>query len=113
MGKEVKIFTWKGDNIQDTLALMLTAKDLSATNEGLCISVEAESTEVVFDKLISIIDGPITPAEKLAEYVKNKQQEKWDWLLPYDLLNRNYASLYINVNSALQAIQELLKVRKN
>ena len=110
MGKDVNIFAWKGDNVQDTLALMLTGKGLTAANEGLYMSVESASSKQVHGVLIDLLEGPEIPAEQLAKYVKNKQQGKWDWLLPDNLLNRNYASLNLDVKNALQAACDLANV---
>ena len=109
IAKEIKVFAWKGDNIQDTWALMLTAKGLPATNEGLCLSVEAESTEQIYYVLKNLLDEPVISPEALAEYVKNKQQGKWDWLLPDDLLNKNYASANLDVVNALHVLRKLLE----
>jgi ATP-dependent Lhr-like helicase len=108
MGKDILLFTWKGDDVQDTISLMLTARGLAATNEGLFISVQADSMEQVYDHLLDIREGSILSEVNLAEFVKNKQQGKWDWLLLEELLNRNYSSLNIDVPGAEQAIQALL-----
>ncbi|MBP1763150.1 MAG: putative helicase [Firmicutes bacterium] len=108
MGNDVLLFAWKGDDVQDTISLMLTARGLITTNEGLYISVQANSLEQVYDHLLDIYEERILSEEKLVEFVKNKQQEKWDWLLSEELLNKNYASLNIDVPGAVQAIEEIL-----
>lgn len=111
MGKDVNVFVWKGDNVQDTLALMATVEGLPAINEGLYISVEADSVAQVQAVFSDILQKPEMSADNLAACVKNKEQEKWDRLLLDSLLNRNYAALNIDVSNALQAIRCLLKNR--
>ncbi|WP_378954586.1 DEAD/DEAH box helicase [Pelosinus sp. sgz500959] len=107
MGKDVLLFTWKGDNVQDTLALIFKERGHRATNEGLYISVEADSVELIYDLLLEFSEGVLPSEERLADLVENKQQEKWDWLLPVSLLGRNYASLYLELENASRAVKEL------
>lgn len=107
-GKDVNLFIWKGDNVQDTLSLMFVAHGTPATNEGLYISVEAKSIELVYSQLTNISENPEMAAEKLAEYVENKKQEKWDWLLADELLNQNYASLNLDVKETMRVIKKII-----
>lgn len=108
MGKEILLFSWKGDNAQDTLALMFKERGLRAVNEGLYISIEADSVELIHDLLLDFAEGSLPSEDKLAQFVENKKQEKWDWLLPESLLNRNYASRYLELAKAGKAAAELL-----
>jgi Lhr-like helicases len=108
LGKEVLLFTWKGDNVQDTLVLMFKERGFRATNEGLYISVEADSVETIHDLLLDLSEGALPAEDRLAQFVENKQQEKWDWLLSESLLCRNYASLYLKVHQAKEVATELV-----
>lgn len=110
MGKEVLLFTWKGDNVQDTLTLMFKERGLHATNEGLYISVEADSVEFIHDLLLDFSEGALPSEDSLAQFVENKKQEKWDWLLPESLLDSNYASLYLELDKAGKTATELLSI---
>ena len=110
MGKDVNIYAWKGDNVQDTFALMIASKGLGSTNEGLFISVESASTKQVRGLLLDLLEGPEITADELSKYVRNKQQGKWDWLLPDDLLNRNYASMNLDVENTLRTIHDLVNI---
>ena len=110
MGKDVNIYAWKGDNVQDTFALMIASKGLRSTNEGLFISVESASTKQVRGLLLDLLEGPEITADELSKYVRNKQQGKWDWLLPDDLLNRNYASMNLDVENTLRTIHDLVNI---
>lgn len=110
MGKEVLLFTWKGDNVQDTLALMFKERGHRATNEGIYISIEADSVELIHELLLEFSEGMLPSEERLADLVENKQQEKWDWLLPESLLGKNYASLYLELENTSRVVKELLSV---
>lgn len=108
MGKEVLLFTWQGDNVQDTLALLFKERGLRATNEGLYISVVADSVDLVHDLLLDFSEGALPSEDRLAQFVENKKQEKWDALLPESLLGKNYASLYMELDKARKIVAELL-----
>ena len=105
IGRSTLLFFWKGDQVMNTLALMLKYKGLDAINEGLFISINNVTKSKLLDAISNLLsDNPI-PAESLVTNVMNKQQEKWDWLLPDELLCRNYASLNLNVPEAYRTIQ--------
>lgn len=107
LGKNIAWFTWRGDNVQDTLGLMLTEKGIKAHNEGLFILIQNSDIEEVREILVNMAQEPLPSAEELAALVKNKQQEKWDFMLPESLLCKNYASLYLDVENAGQVLQKL------
>ncbi len=108
MGKEVLLFPWKGDNVQDTLTLLFKERGLRATNEGVYISVEADSVNIIHDLLLDFSQGALPEEDKLAQLVENKQQEKWDWLLPEHLLGKNYASMYLEIDKTIDVAAEIL-----
>ena len=105
MGNSIRLFLWKGDQVMNTLELMLKNKGLKAISEGLFITVDNVTLVGLLEAFSSLMsDTPIAP-ELLVANVMNKYQEKWDVLLPDNLLCRNYASLNLNVPEAYQAIQ--------
>lgn len=106
-GKNTVWFTWKGDNVQDTLTLLLMKNGLKANNEGLYISIQNSAVEEVRNTLMDLAHEPLPSSEDLAALVKNKQQEKWDFLLSESLLCKNYASLYLDIVSAGETIGKM------
>lgn len=110
-GHGVRLFTWHGDWVNDTLALMLQTRGLRATNEGLSIGVNGTSVEVVADALRDIAEATAPAPEAIAENVQNKYLGKWDGLLPPDLLARNYASSALDVDGALKCAREVLRAK--
>ena len=105
-GKELLVFLWQGDWIQDTLALMLSARGLDAFNMGLYLSVRGVSSEEWLKTLRTLVEKPPSEAELMAK-VLNPRQEKWDFLLPDGLLYRNYASQHLDIEGTVKLIARL------
>lgn len=106
-GKEVWVFFWKGDPIQDAIALWFNLNGKNARNEGLFVAIEADSISAVKKIMLEGLNSSWPTVEQLVEFVENKEQEKWDWLLPKKLLYKNYASLNLDVLGAKQSISDL------
>lgn len=107
-GKNILIFLWEGDEIQDTLVLFLISKGYKTLNQGLFISVEAESINDITNTFQEFIDTDFISEIELAKFAENKQQEKWDCLLPEELLCKNYASQYLDLKTAKKSIEMLI-----
>lgn len=108
-GKNILLFLWDGDVIQDTIALFFISKGYKSLNQGLFISIESESIENIIEELNEFVNSGCISEIKLAEFAEIKQQEKWDWLLPEDLLCKNYASQYLDLPAAKAAVLNMLK----
>jgi ATP-dependent Lhr-like helicase len=104
LGKEVRILTWRGDVINDTLAMWLRAFSLSATNEGLSIVVLNSEQDRVLDALADIAG--------LAETARNLIEDKWDWTLPLHLLRKGYGNRHFDAEMAQSACRDILKARR-
>lgn len=50
-GCDIRVFTWRGDWVNDTLVLMLGLRGLRAINEGMCIAVMDSEFACVHDVL--------------------------------------------------------------
>ena len=109
-GHTVRLFTWRGDWVNDTLALLLTSRGLRAQNEGLSIGVTGPNATVaaVHDALLDLADAPAPRPEQLAAGVQNKFLGKWDGVLPSDLLRRNFASAQLDVTGAVEFCKRLI-----
>ena len=107
-GDGVRVFTWRGDWVNDTLALMLTRRGLRAANEGLSLSVAKCDVPIVLTALRDIAESPIPRPETLVDVVQTKLKEKWDHLLPDQLLARNYASRELDAPGAHAAALRVL-----
>jgi ATP-dependent Lhr-like helicase len=105
-GSELFLFLWKGDWIQDTVALLLRTQGINATNDGICISVRNSSLRQIRDAVLQIEES-MPSLEKILAGVGNVQQEKWDFLLPQGLVLRNYASHALDIPGSLSALREV------
>jgi ATP-dependent helicase Lhr and Lhr-like helicase len=102
-GSEVLLLTWLGDASNQAVACLLQRRGFNAspTGPGVEVLKGDHSTEDILDALIDAgIDEP-PPLDDLLADVKNLQREKWDWVLPDQLLRRSYASLHLNLDEAL------------
>jgi ATP-dependent Lhr-like helicase len=107
LGDQVQLFTWQGDWVNDTLAVMLMARGLRATSEGLSVNVLQANANRVCQALCEIGNEPPPNGEALAAVVQNKLRGKWDGLLPDGLLCKNYASSELDVGGAVAAARAL------
>jgi ATP-dependent Lhr-like helicase len=106
-GAEVELLTWRGDWVNDALALLLTQRGLASNNDGLVISVSGGSK----DKVIEVLRGisqleDLDPVTLLAE-AKNTLREKWDWAMPDEMARRSFASLCIDLEGARDTARAL------
>lgn len=106
-GNSVLILTWRGDWINDSLALLLGRQHLQATNEGLAVRVIERDPGRVLDALEEIgTDEENDPVALLSD-VQNLRQEKWDWALPNGLLERTFATSSLDIVGAKTVAREL------
>jgi ATP-dependent Lhr-like helicase len=106
-GKDVRIFTWHGDWINDTLVLMLARQHAQATNEGLCLLLPDAEVDQVRSLFYDMARDTAPSAEDLARGVQNKPREKWDGLLPEDLLCKSFASRELDVPGAVAVARHI------
>lgn len=109
-GSDVQLLTWRGDWVNDALALMLTQHRLTASNEGLLINVSGGAKERVLDVLEEIAQlEELDPIELLAN-ANNIIREKWDWAMPDIMIRRSFASLCLDLDGARDAARHLISV---
>ena len=107
-GAEVQLLTWRGDWVNDALALLLAKHRLTAGNEGLVVNVSGGSKERVLDALDEIAQlETLDPVELLAD-AKNTLREKWDWAMPEGMARRSFASLCLDLEGARDTARQLV-----
>ena len=107
-GTEIQLMTWRGDWVNDALALLLVHHRLTASNEGLLVSVTGGSRERVLDALDEITQlEKLDPVALLAD-AKNTLREKWDWAMPDAMARRSFASLSLDLGGARDAARQLV-----
>jgi ATP-dependent helicase Lhr and Lhr-like helicase len=106
-GAETVVFTWMGDRANDTLAVWLKYIGQIAQNEGATVRVFAAEADTMA-ALRRIASDPSPDPIALAAPVKNKIFEKYDSLLDEPLMNAEYASRKLDVNSTRALAKTLL-----
>jgi len=106
-GSSILILGWRGDIVHDALALLLTARGLNSSNEGLVIRVSSADQMQVNTALREIgMAGDPTLSDlrlKPAHIIR----EKWDWALPDDLRLQSFASKNLDLRGARDLAEEL------
>ena len=109
-GREVFLLTWLGDASNEALACMLMTQGMEAIASGLGVEIQKgnRSMTEVIDLITCIRCNEDIPLDILLAKSQNLQREKWDWVLPEHLLQKNYASLYLNLNEARKWLEEFI-----
>jgi ATP-dependent Lhr-like helicase len=110
VGNHVEILLWRCDRISGTLLLMLQARSFKGLNEGLCLSLAGTTIASIDQALREIAGSEGIEPEDLARSVEKKIREKWDALLPPELLNASFASSYIDISGVGRALAECIEV---
>ncbi|MBJ6761825.1 DEAD/DEAH box helicase [Myxococcaceae bacterium JPH2] len=107
-GREVHVFPWAGDAVVHTLALALQTRGLAVETLGPVLSVQGQQSDVE-SALRALVAEGAPRAESLTRHVANMALEKHDGFVPEDLLARDYAARYLDVQGALRAAQQVLQ----
>jgi ATP-dependent Lhr-like helicase len=105
-GAETQVFLWRGDCVHDTLLFMMLGRGFVGINEGIYISLRDTTAESVRRELGFICEQDSIDPNALASEVKNSMREKWDYLLPVELLNASFASSYLDVSGVQTALRD-------
>ncbi len=108
VGNEVRILTWRGDAVNDTLAVWLTSLGLNAANEGLSVAAFHSTRARVLDALLDFAEIPALGPETLAAAARNPLVEKWDELLPAKLLYKGYGLRHFDIAGAQAACRQIV-----
>jgi ATP-dependent Lhr-like helicase len=104
------LISWLGDYANDALRLLLNHVGMSCENAGLFMEIgcSPESAQVALAKVAGLDASNL--ALILAD-VENMHREKWDWALPEALLMKSFASISLDIKSAIAFAGGLQKPR--
>ena len=108
-GSSILVLTWQGDWTQDALALLLTGRGLHTSNEGVALRISSADINQVERALAEIAEGPTPTVNNLKLKPEHAIKEKWDWVLPDDLLLASFVSSEIDLFGAQSAATELIR----
>jgi ATP-dependent helicase Lhr and Lhr-like helicase len=106
-GRQTLLFPWRGSLVMNTLLVQLLADDVSVEQGTIALTVSLPAKEVWKRLKKMVAAKPPDPVE-LAATVSNKINEKHDLFLNEDLLCRNYASSYLDVQGAWETLRQWL-----
>lgn len=99
-GSKCSLISWLGDYANDALRLLLNHVGLPCHNTGLVIEIDANLDQA--NAALNAV-GSLDPSDlnsTLAD-VENMLREKWDWALPEPLLKRSFASISLDISTAI------------
>lgn len=94
------IFPWRGDKIVNTLSAILLMKGFRASHFAGVIEVQKTTSNSVISSLRSVLQAGLPSDSELAETVPEKHIEKFDELLPEDLLTEGFGRRMFDVDGA-------------
>ena len=99
-GSKCSLISWLGDYANDALRLLLNHVGLPCHNTGLVIEIDAsiDQANAALNAVGSLDPGDLNST--LAD-VENMLREKWDWALPEPLLKRSFASISLDISTAI------------
>ena len=101
VGKDVCLIPWMGDKIVNTLSVLLVMGGYNANKFAGVVEIEGAGVSDVSRHLRSFNEDNRPANAELAELVENKQTEKYDHLLPEELLNEDYGARAFDVEGTI------------
>jgi ATP-dependent helicase Lhr and Lhr-like helicase len=106
-GHSILILTWRGDWANDAISLLLTAKGLATSNEGIALRVSSVDQVRLKAILEDIAASTSISIEDLRLKPEHTIREKWDWVLPDSLRLASFASSRLDLGGARTIAREL------
>lgn len=100
------LVSWLGDYANDALCILLKHVGIRCEAEGLFINARGSRIEVV-SALKRVGQLESTDLKTLLADVKNMRREKWDWALPEALLMKSFASISLDIDTAIAFAEKL------
>ena len=100
-GRNKYLLTWRGDAVNNTLALMLSRRGIATTSEGVGLIVSSVVDESdLRSELHSLGTQPLPSNAQLGITPEMATVEKWDWALPDGCRVASYASAKLDPEGA-------------
>lgn len=104
-GSAVYIFTWLGDEVNETLCAILRWQGYRSYRHGLAIILEGATKESIVECLNDLKTKKKPSISKLLQSAVNLERSKWDWALSRELLEKSYVSHYMDLDATWEWIQ--------
>ena len=107
-GNDSVIVAWRGSRIINTLSVMLTSQDITATVEGPGLTCRHTPLPDLLVALAQLYEAGIPDPVDLAQHVPAKEIDKHDRFLDEDLLSQSYAASSLDVPGAWAVLEKLV-----
>jgi len=107
LGNTIYVLTWLGDQVVNTITILLRTKGLAANCYGGIIDISNCSMETFFETVKSILYEPQLPQSELANLIPDTIVEKYDSFLPKDLRDVSYGARFFNVEGAMDWLSQI------
>ncbi len=101
IGSHLYIIPWAGDKIVNTLSVLLMWGGYKANSFAGVVEIEKAVHARVANYLKNICEGNAPSNAELAGLVKNKYTEKYDNLLPDELLEQGYGAKAFDIDNTI------------
>ncbi len=109
LGNTIHVFTWLGDQIVNTITILLRNKGLVANCFGGIIDISNCSLETFAETVKAILSEPKLTSSELANLIPDTIVEKHDPILPKELRDICYGARFFDVDGALKWFSEYYK----
>jgi ATP-dependent Lhr-like helicase len=106
-GNSILLLGWHGDTVHDALALLLAAREMPASNEGVAMRISSTDQQRILRSLQEIGSGQLPTIFDVKIKPEHAIREKWDWVLPEGLRLRSFASAELDLLGAQRLAQTL------
>jgi len=105
----IHLLPWLGDNVINTLTIILRAEGLEANCYGCVIEIKECPRDALISAIKNILSRPKLTPEYLANIVPNTVIEKHDHLLPIEIRNLGYGARFFDVDGAYKWMERELR----
>lgn len=95
------LVSWMGDYTNDALRLLLNHVGTRCENSGLFMEINS-GLENANAALSAVGKLDVRELHLILADVENMQREKWDWALPESLLMKSFASISLDIETAIK-----------
>lgn len=99
-GEESLLFGWVGDRALFTAALLFQRAGIEASAEGPCIHLVGVAAEQLSDLITEIGRSALPEPVEIASVIRQREIDKWDWVLDDSLINEANAARLLDIDGA-------------
>lgn len=107
--KDTLLFVWKGSIVYNTIMLLLLNQGLDVSIEGIALRIRKVGKDDLMEAIRQIVQSEAPSPVDLVKNVRNKQREKYDYLLPPELLNIEFAARFVSLEKTIAYLKGIIR----